>query len=125
VERGEKIMTKRKNVLQKFGSFFDRLNEKEQCQLLNLMSAVRGPDIPDEYDRVKWNTTAVIRSRLLKYTNVKIEKLCDNGYFLQDPLPGMLINSEGTIDLSVLPEHGHFRGHINRAYEALFALGEL
>ncbi len=122
-------MTKRKNILQKFGSFYNRLDKTERRQLIDLMSCWRGPD--DSNSKVKTNTSAKIRAYIMKYVaGVTTEENCGKTFIQSEDFGSTQINREpltlnnvhGNEDKAISP---HFSGHMKRAYEILEDLGEL
>jgi hypothetical protein len=118
-------MTKRKNILQKFGKFFDRLDMEEKVGILTLISAFRGPDNND--DALKWKTTAIIRARLLKYSTIEIDSFISSGdyRFLASPI-ALMLNQKGKLEEPKLSiKNQHFSVHVGQAYDVLKKLDEL
>ena len=72
-------MTKRKNMVEKFQKFFGKLEKKEQNQLMELISAFRGPDAEITGKLIKEETTARIRTLLLGLK--KSTSISDSDYF--------------------------------------------
>lgn len=128
-------MTQRKNVLQKFGSFYNRLSPQEQSDLMTLMSAYRGPDVDYGYLRAtkdpKSLTTAKIRAMIFKYCTIKIDFSGDKTFV--DSLDGSPEINQTPItkeDLEYMDKFtprlgGHFRSHISRAVDVIKSLNEL
>ncbi len=56
-------MTKKKDVVQKFKTFFTRLSPNEQRTLYDILSVLRGPDdLENQQTYIKYDITCKIRS---------------------------------------------------------------
>lgn len=122
-------MTKKKNVLQKFGSFYNRLLDEERKQLIDLFSAWRGPDSQDE--SIKTRTSAKVRAAILKYTDTKFrlgdssDKYYIDTYDIFNRPCSCEVNKKPLSHSDIYLGDSHFSTHISVAYEHLRKMGEL
>jgi len=115
---------KKKNVLQKFGKFYDSLSDDERRQIMDLLSCWRGPDSEDQ--EMKTRTSAKIRYEILKYvkTPMPAEKMLGRTYWLHT-FSSCEFNAEKLTSNDVEICTGHFRAHLSAAYHILKEIGEL
>ena len=122
-------MTKRKNILQKFQTFLNRLNPGEINQLHTLMAAWRGPD--SENSELKTKYTAKIRATILGeelMENTHKDTYGSQKYFINEPSGGFEVNDEPLTEddkEQIWKETaGHYASHTGEAIKLLLKLQE-
>ncbi len=117
-------MTKKKDVVQKFKTFFTNLNVEDRKRLYDILAAVRGPDTYDVND-IKYRTTGRIRYLLGLTRGTIINNGVDG--FITDFCPGS--NSEPFEKMEKLLQlldefvSNHYREHVIAALKHLQTLG--
>lgn len=113
-------MTKKKNVAEKFKTFFKNLDKDQKGQLYAMLAIIRGPD--DEQESQKRLTSCKIRHLL------GIVENSENGYFSRTYRRCPSTNSE-PLDLEELKEvadkrgYDHFGVHVEDLIKALINAG--
>ncbi len=102
------------NPLAKFVKFWDSLSTRDQAELWDFLTALRGPDNDDP--PLKFETTAIIRSFLLKRDHVCPADVNRTGSI--KALLSQIAAIENKFDYNRHPNE-HFLRHIKHAFSAI------
>ncbi len=115
-------MTKQNSVFDKFQEFWKDLDYNEQKDLWDVMTALRGPDVPHsrKMEQIKLLTTARIRFLL-----IGAERDGARGYVLRSLAEAKRcigsppLSPKKAKEFICQPQHTHFRSHLYIALKAL------